>query len=136
MNFKFETIVQIFRKIMQLNAVIIWKSTDEYYRKIISKSGPKMDLYPAMNLLNNKVKYTFYPVLCFYIYHFYSIISEDIPIRRFYGTLQFFCKSNKLVECVTILSMDSDPIADPGTLERGGARNIKYMLSHAADIFL
>ena len=49
-NLKFETIVQIFRKIMQLNAVIILKSTNEYYRKIISKSGPKMDLYPAMGL--------------------------------------------------------------------------------------
>ena len=33
---------------MQLNAVIILKSTNEYYRKIISKSGYKMDLYPAM----------------------------------------------------------------------------------------
>ena len=48
MNLKFETIVQIFRKLMQINAVIILKSTNEYYRKIISKSGPKMDLYPAM----------------------------------------------------------------------------------------
>ena len=48
MNLKFETIVQFFRKIMQLNAVIILKSTNEYYRKIISKSVPKMDLYPAM----------------------------------------------------------------------------------------
>ena len=48
MNLKFETIVQIFRKIMQLNAVIILKSTNEDNRKIISKSGRKMDLYPAM----------------------------------------------------------------------------------------
>ena len=48
MNLKFETIVQIFRKIMQLNAVIIWKSANEYYRKFILKSGRKMDLYPAM----------------------------------------------------------------------------------------
>ena len=48
MNFKFETIVQIFRKIINSNAVIILKSTNEYYRKIISKSGRKMDLYPAM----------------------------------------------------------------------------------------
>ena len=50
MNLKFETIVQIFRKIidLQLNAVIILKSTNKYYRKIISKSGLKMDLYPAM----------------------------------------------------------------------------------------
>ena len=48
MNLKFETIVQIVRKIMQLNAVVILKSTNEYYRKIISKSGLKMDLYPAM----------------------------------------------------------------------------------------
>ena len=54
MKLKFETIVQFFRKIMQLNAVIILKSTNEYYRKIISKSGPKMDLYPAMILLDNK----------------------------------------------------------------------------------
>ena len=47
MNLKFETIVKIFRKIMQLDAVIILKSTNEYNRKIISKSGRKMDLYPA-----------------------------------------------------------------------------------------
>ena len=51
MNLKFETIDQIFRKIIQLNAVIIFKSTKEYYRKIISKSGHKMDLYPAMGHL-------------------------------------------------------------------------------------
>ena len=48
MNLQFETIVQIFRKIIQLNAIIILKNTNEYYRKIISKSGLKMDLYPAM----------------------------------------------------------------------------------------
>ena len=35
MNLKFKTIVQIFRKIMQLSAVIILKSANEYYRKII-----------------------------------------------------------------------------------------------------
>ena len=35
MDLQFETIVQIFRKILQLNAVIILKSTTEYYRKII-----------------------------------------------------------------------------------------------------
>ena len=48
MNLKLETIVQYFRKIIQLNAVIILKSTNEYYRKIISKNDRKMDLYPAM----------------------------------------------------------------------------------------
>ena len=63
MNLKFETIVQLFRKIMQLNAVIILKSINEHYRKIISKSGLKMDLYPAMvsmkctsNLANNSTE--------------------------------------------------------------------------------
>ena len=48
MNLKFETIVQFFKEIIQLNAVIILKGTNEYYRKIILKSGFKMDLYPAM----------------------------------------------------------------------------------------
>ena len=48
MNLKFETIVQIFRKIILQKAVIILKSANEYYRKMISKSGLKMDLYPAM----------------------------------------------------------------------------------------
>ena len=48
MNLKFETIVNIFGKIMQLNAVIILKSTNEYNQKIISKSDLKMDLYPAL----------------------------------------------------------------------------------------
>ena len=52
MNLKFEIIVQMFRKIIQLNAVIILKSTNEYYRKIILKSGLKMDLYPAMYISN------------------------------------------------------------------------------------
>ena len=31
MNLKFETIVQIFRKIIQLNVVITLKSTNEFY---------------------------------------------------------------------------------------------------------
>ena len=70
MNFKFETIVQIFRNIIQLTVVIILKSTNEYYRKIISKSARKMDLYPAMmhtnfstfcdrlkSVIRNKVEY-------------------------------------------------------------------------------
>ena len=48
MNLKLETSVQIFRKIIQINAVIILKSPNEYYQKIISKSARKMDLYPAM----------------------------------------------------------------------------------------
>ena len=34
MNLKSDSIVQIFRKIMQLNAVIIFKITNEYYQKI------------------------------------------------------------------------------------------------------
>ena len=50
MNLKFEPIVQIFRKIIQLKAVTNLKSTNEYYRKIISKSDRKMDLYPAMRI--------------------------------------------------------------------------------------
>ena len=48
MNLMFENIVQFFSKIIQPNAVITLKSTNEYYRKIISKSDRKMDLYPAM----------------------------------------------------------------------------------------
>ena len=58
MNLKFETIVKIFRKIMQLNVVIIFKSTNEYNRKIISKSGRKMDLYPALCTHFMKVSWT------------------------------------------------------------------------------
>ena len=56
MNLKWETIVQFFRKIIQLNAVIILKSTNEYYRKIISKNGLKMDLYPAMSCTSYRLK--------------------------------------------------------------------------------
>ena len=48
MTVKFETIVHIFGKIIQLNTVNTLKNANEYYRKIISKSGYKMDLYPAM----------------------------------------------------------------------------------------
>ena len=51
MNLKFESIVKIFRMIIQLSVVTILKSTNEYYRKMILKSGRKMDLYPAMNIL-------------------------------------------------------------------------------------
>ena len=43
-----ETIGIIFRKMINSNAVNILKSTNEYYHKIIPKSGHKMDLYPAM----------------------------------------------------------------------------------------
>ena len=56
MNLKFETIVQIFRKIKQLITVIILKSSNDYHQKTISKSGHKMDLYPALGLgLSNLV---------------------------------------------------------------------------------
>ena len=55
MNLKFETIVNIFRKIMQLNAVIILKNTNEYNQKMISKIDRKMDLYPA--LIEKKAAY-------------------------------------------------------------------------------
>ena len=48
-NLKFETFVQFFRKIIELNAVIILKSTNKYDLKNILKSGLKMDLYPAMS---------------------------------------------------------------------------------------
>ena len=41
MNLKFETIVQIFRKIIQLNAVIILKTTKEYYWKNDLKKWPQ-----------------------------------------------------------------------------------------------
>ena len=51
MNLKIETIIRFLRKIIQLNAVVILKSANEYYRKFISKSGRKMDLHPAMNLV-------------------------------------------------------------------------------------
>ena len=51
MNLQLEIIIQIFRKIMQLNAVSISKSLNEYYHKIISKNGLKMDLYPAMKIV-------------------------------------------------------------------------------------
>ena len=44
MNFKFEIIVEIFRKKTQLKAVIILK----YYRKNVSKSGRKIDVYSSI----------------------------------------------------------------------------------------
>ena len=53
MNLKFENTVHIFRKIIQLFAVVTLKSTNEYHCKIISKRGRKMDLYPAMFLSKN-----------------------------------------------------------------------------------
>ena len=56
MNLKFDTIVQIYGKIKQLNSVVILKNTNEYCQKIISKSGHKMDLYLAMGYLL-QVKY-------------------------------------------------------------------------------
>ena len=50
MNLKFETNVPIFRKIVQLYAVSVSKSPNEYSQKFFSKSGLKMDLYPALIL--------------------------------------------------------------------------------------
>ena len=41
MNLKFETIVQIFRKIIQLNSVINLESANEYYRKNYLKKWPQ-----------------------------------------------------------------------------------------------
>ena len=38
-----------------MNVVIILQSTNEYYRKIISKSARKMDLYHAMVLWNHGI---------------------------------------------------------------------------------
>ena len=58
MNLKFETIANIFRKIMQLNAVIILKGFNEYNKKVISKSDRKMDLYPALQLSKYYIKNT------------------------------------------------------------------------------
>ena len=49
LNLQLEIIVQIFRKIMQLNVVNISKSPNEYSQKIISKSGLKMDPCPALD---------------------------------------------------------------------------------------
>ena len=54
---EFETIVIIFRKIIQLIAPIILKNTNGYYQKIMSKSGHKMDLYPAMDFLSFTAKF-------------------------------------------------------------------------------
>ena len=48
MHFLLEVIAKFFRKITKSIAVNISESTNEYYRKIISKSGRKMDLYPAL----------------------------------------------------------------------------------------
>ena len=39
MDLQFETIVQISRKIIQINAAIILKMASKYYRKIFSKSA-------------------------------------------------------------------------------------------------
>ena len=76
-NLKFETSVQIFRKIIQLNAVIVLKSPNEYYRKIISKSGPKMDLYPAMHIHMSYFGATGTPVLDFHLDFFFGLCGID-----------------------------------------------------------
>ena len=47
-SLKLEIIDYIIRKIIQLNVVITLKGSNEYYQKIISKSGLKMDLHPAL----------------------------------------------------------------------------------------
>ena len=73
MNLKFEFIVQIFWKKIQLNTVIILKSTNEYYRKMISKYGHNMNLYPAMTYARMS--------------HFPLIRKK---IHKNYGTIEFF----------------------------------------------
>ena len=66
MNLKIEYNVQIFRKIMQLNAVIILKSYNEYNLKYISKSGHKMDLYPALTFTDKFMIVCVYLLKCFH----------------------------------------------------------------------
>ena len=59
MNLKFETIVQIFRKIIQLNAVIILKSTNEILSKKFLKKQPQngpLSRYVAQKLLNKIIR--------------------------------------------------------------------------------
>ena len=41
----------IFRKVIKSNVVNISKSINEYYQKIILKTGHEMDLYPALHCL-------------------------------------------------------------------------------------
>ena len=85
MILKIEPSVHIFRKIVQLNAVNILKNTNEYYRKIISESGHKMDLYPAIESLffNIFQKYFFWIVFFWLINSFspkFSYILEHLFI--------------------------------------------------------
>ena len=46
--------MQFFRTILKYNTVTIYKSTNEYNRKKFSESGHKMDLYPAVVLIENR----------------------------------------------------------------------------------
>ena len=60
----------IFRKIIKYNAVNISKIINEYYQKIIPKSGHKMDLYPVMYALSSDINGShidMYIVVCLYI---------------------------------------------------------------------
>ena len=62
MNLKFETIVQMFRKIIQPNAVKIMKSTNEQSQKKSSKkSSHKMALYPGITLTYHRRNTTHQP---------------------------------------------------------------------------
>ena len=92
MNLKFETIVQIFRKIIELNAVIILKSANEYYRKSISKSGRKMDLYPALNSLD---------YVCLYIY-VRKLMYRSGTVNSNMINSKFSLNSNYLIILITV----------------------------------
>ena len=84
MNLKFEVIVQIFWKIIQLNVVSILKCTNEYYRKIISKCGRKMDLYPALNpllIIDRKSSHRFAVTFIQFISAFtFTAPGAEVPI--------------------------------------------------------
>ena len=85
MNLKFETIVHIFRKIKQLITVVILKSSNKYHRKTISKSGHKMDLYPALLMINDQGESVKYSTNCV----FYNKLSK-IVVRNFYCVYVIF----------------------------------------------
>ena len=57
MILKFETIVQIFRKIIQLNVVIIFKSTNEYYGKFFTKTAQDKVFFCFSHILNEILWY-------------------------------------------------------------------------------
>ena len=86
MKLKFKTIVQIFRKTIQLAAVVILKSTNEYHPKKILKTWSQNGPLSCYDSYQNCMSIPSWPsyVFPFFPSKLYSVCCGSVPICCFY----------------------------------------------------